>query len=394
MSTASCKNGQWNNVFDQADLTKEQQLVICQSGTRDTMFEYTEVDGVMCETACPSAEGIKRDPYVRSWAGDTSLHNGTDVGWPVDSDNVFTITDTAETVAQYNADSTNTNKITTSKPATGADVFIHPSHTFVLDEDTAELNTLIIDGRLVIPIDRNLTIKAKFIWVRAGAIYFYDGSDINNEATLPADKTFTIELLGEKGDPTHMVGGDLSGSKMMVVTGYFNLKGSTPVTTKTFLSANADAGTNTLSVDARTGWQVGDQLVVSPSYKDRTEHEIVTIASMSGNDVTFNENLAYNHYGSTNTTSVVSNITSIPSLDTRARVTHMTRNIRITAGANVDWGFSFVVYRYTAGWDTDNDGTSDKFTERRGDVELTGVQFINGGQLDSTRSALVFQSTS
>ena len=90
------------------------------------------------------------------------------------------------------------------------------------------------------------------------------------------------------------------------------------------------------------------------------------------------------------TASVVSNITSIPSLDTRARVTHMTRNIRITAGANVDWGFSFVVYRYTVGWDTNNDSISDKFTERRGDVELTGVQFINGGQLDSTRSALVF----
>jgi len=313
----------------------------------------------MCENACPSAEGFKRDSWLRSWGSDITLHTATDAVWPTDTDSVFTLNDTAETIAQYNADSTNTYNITTSKPGNGADVFIHPSHTYILDEDTAELNTLIIDGRLLIPTDRNLTLKAKFIWVRSGEVYFYDPNDINNKASLPTDKTFTIELLGQKGDTTHAVAADLSGAKMMVVTGYVNLKGSFPITTSTHLTANADAGTNVISVSAKRGWSVGDQLAISPSYKNRKEYEIVTIASISGNDITLSENLTFNHYGSTNTTSVISNISSIPSLDTRARVTHMTRNVKITAGPDTDWGFSLVVYSYTSGRDTDGDGTSD-----------------------------------
>ena len=69
-------------------------------------------------------------------------------------------------------------------------------------------------------------------------------------------------------------------------------------------------------------------------------------------------------------------------LDTRTKVGHLNRNITIFAGDDSGWGFSTVIYGYT---DTAK-------VYRVGTANLIGVQFLNGGQLDSTHSPLVFQS--
>ena len=69
-------------------------------------------------------------------------------------------------------------------------------------------------------------------------------------------------------------------------------------------------------------------------------------------------------------------------LDTRTRVGHLSRNIKIVAGPDANWGFTTIVYGYV-------DGT----TLRSGNVFLDGVQFLNGGQLDTRNSALKFLNT-
>lgn len=61
---------------------------------------------------------------------------------------------------------------------------------------------------------------------------------------------------------------------------------------------------------------------------------------------------------------------------------HVSRNIKIFAGPDSGWGFSIYVYGYT-----------DKFgVSYIGSTQLIGVQILDGGQLDSTNSPLVFKN--
>ena len=88
--------------------------------------------------------------------------------------------------------------------------------------------------------------------------------------------------------------------------------------------------------------------------------------------------LEYTHYGDTKET-----VASIyGSLDTRARVGHISRNIQILAGPDAGWGFSIYVYGYT----------DDFGVKHIGSAQLIGVQILNGGQLDSRNSPLVFKN--
>lgn len=52
--------------------------------------------------------------------------------------------------------------------------------------------------------------------------------------------------------------------------------------------------------------------------------------------------MKYNHFGDTKTT--ISK--SYGSLDTRAGIAHLTRNIQIKAGADIGWGFHLVQFGY------------------------------------------------
>jgi lactate dehydrogenase-like 2-hydroxyacid dehydrogenase len=58
----------------------------------------------------------------------------------------------------------------------------------------------------------------------------------------------------------------------------------------------------------------------------------------------------------------------------------VSRNIQIVPGPDADWGYSVIVYGYK---DSDN-------VTRNGSAQLVGVQFLNGGQLDTVNSPLVF----
>jgi hypothetical protein len=61
-------------------------------------------------------------------------------------------------------------------------------------------------------------------------------------------------------------------------------------------------------------------------------------------------------------------------------VGHLNRNIQIVAGPDAGWGYSVIVYGYR---DSNN-------LTRNGTVQLVGVQFQDGGQLDSPNPPLMF----
>jgi hypothetical protein len=85
--------------------------------------------------------------------------------------------------------------------------------------------------------------------------------------------------------------------------------------------------------------------------------------------------LAYTHYGAGSIT--ISN--SIGQLDTRARVSHITRNVKVVPGPDAGWGFTVIVYGYM-----------DATILRVGSTQLSGVLFDNGGQLDTLKAPLTF----
>ena len=89
-----------------------------------------------------------------------------------------------------------------------------------------------------------------------------------------------------------------------------------------------------------------------------TEHEKVTITAISGNTVTFTPALRFKHYGAA--TATVTN--AVGTLDTRAGVGYLSRNIKIISGADSGWGYQLIAYGYI-----------DNTTLRTGSVILQGV---------------------
>lgn len=56
---------------------------------------------------------------------------------------------------------------------------------------------------------------------------------------------------------------------MLAVTGGLQLYGIEPETIWTRLTETALAGATTIKVESLTGWNVGDKLVIAPSYSGR-----------------------------------------------------------------------------------------------------------------------------
>ena len=79
----------------------------------------------------------------------------------------------------------------------------------------------------------------------------------------------------------------------MVVTGGLELYGSFMSSSWTTLSAIVEVGDNQILVDSSAGWQVGDQVVIAPSYSNPKEFEEVSITSINGNLIGFEPPLLY-----------------------------------------------------------------------------------------------------
>lgn len=88
--------------------------------------------------------------------------------------------------------------------------------------------------------------------------------------------------------------------------------------------------------------------------------------------------MAYSHYGGSTTT--IDN--NYGTLDMRASVGVLTRNIKIEAGDDEDWGFRLLVLSFT-----DYKGT-DKERVREANIILQGVEFIGGGQPNTKKAAV------
>lgn len=306
-------------------------LTICQSGKNRTEFEYTEVNAVVCLYHCPAPAGLfVKEGFTRLWSNASQWPNQT-VPQPMDN------------------------------------VTINGNWTVLLDVDPAPLNYLIIDGTLIADDTRDVNVTARSIFIRAGNVTA--GSPTN-----PFMHKLTIQVSNTKEDPGWYIDPLVAGNKYIVVTGSLNLYGVAPTTVTTTLTAPASMGDQVINVASSTNWTVGDVLALSPSYGNADEYEQVTITAINNASSISVTPLQYNHYGSTSPIS-----TPYGSINVNTFVGHLNRNIQIVPGPDTAWGVNLLVY-----------GFMDGEVNRVGSVNLVGVEIMNGGQYDTTASALQF----
>lgn len=145
-------------------------------------------------------------------------------------------------------------------PAAGDNVTVNGTWRLLIDIDTPAMNYLTIDGILMVDDTRDINITANSIHIRAG----------NLSAGTPGSPflhKFTIQLNGAKTDNGYYVDPVVAGNKYMVVTGILNLYGPVPDTVNTYLTQPAGSGSSTIAVASSAGWAVGDELVISPSFR-------------------------------------------------------------------------------------------------------------------------------
>ena len=129
----------------------------------------------------------------------------------------------------------------------------------------------------------------------------------------------------------------------MVVSGTLNIHGVVPSTVTTYLKQTAMKNDSAIFVNSKSGWAVGDTIVIAPTFSAWDEFEQKTITAInSDGSLQLDSPLAYTHYGSSSNT--ISN--HYGKLDTRARVGHINRNVKIVPGPDSGWGYSVTIYGY------------------------------------------------
>ena len=87
---------------------------------------------------------------------------------------------------------------------------------------------------------------------------------------------------------------EIVGNKEFVVTGKLHLYGQAPSTVWTKLVEFAHVGDTTIKVGSVAGWNVGDELVIGPSFSSPSQHEKVTITRIPGYTNTSNTSYPLN----------------------------------------------------------------------------------------------------
>lgn len=264
-------------------------------------------------------------------------------------------------------------------PAAGEDVVVECPWTMLLDvAETPVFNSLSIVGTLMFDkAQAHTKLKSKSIYVKGGVLKA-------GEPNAPFAQKITIEIHGERTNPTVLVDDHVDGgNKNLIVTGELSLYGVTPAVVMTRLAAYADKGANTVTVTDNVDWKVGDTIVVTATGNSYFEDEYRNISAVSGKTLTLTNALEFDHYGDAER--LVSSVNG--EIDMRGSVGLMTRNIEII-GAGDTHGATVIVATSRI-----NDKATKTIKMKMGAMNATGVQFTAGGQAVSKLAAVNFQWT-
>jgi G8 domain/Right handed beta helix region len=206
-------------------------------------------------------------------------------------------------------------------PGTGAAVVIPAGKVVVLDVDSAKLSSLVVNGKLIAASGKSVTLTADSIMVQGSNSELRAGS-----ANEPFDGQFQIKLSGTNPAKTVMDHGAKVLSTM--AGGTLALYGSKKQN-YTRLAATAQAGEQVISLaEDLTGWKIGDAISIAPTDFQPLEAEKRIIKAINGRSVTLDSPLSFTHWGE------APEQHGTHTLDMRAHVGNLTRNIKISSIEN------------------------------------------------------------
>ena len=257
-------------------------------------------------------------------------------------------------------------------PQAGEDVVVPGEWTLKMDISPPSLGFLHIKGDFYFDeFQDDLVLTAQRIWVE-GQLF------IGNNTDERYSKNAKILLTGTRNSETLIIGPvqDVS-NKVLAVTGNVTMYGNLVNTVYTRLSASVQPGENTITVDPTIDWKVGDEIFISPTQRAETEFETHTITAIDNGVITLDSPIQFYHFGAATATKE----TPVGTLDMRAEVGLLTRNIKVEGTDEDFWGARVYIGEIY-------DPYFDYYY--RGRADLDGVELKNVGQANTTLAGLAF----
>ena len=238
------------------------------------------------------------------------------------------------------------------------------------------LKHLKIKGRLTFSPDiDDLALNAYLIEIIQG------GQLIIGSRENPHTRNASINLLGNKASEYLVISSDIAPvNKAILNKGILHLYGKSPAVAWTHLADKIEAGDSFFYVEG-TGheWNINDELVIASSSSKAEELEKVVIKQIipgtGKTEIKINGVFAYAHYGSSG-----KNTTSKGSIDMRAEVGNLTRNVKITSDLEDEWGCTVL---------TPSFNLLERNSESlQGNLVLDGIEIQNCGQRDTRKAAI------
>jgi hypothetical protein len=208
---------------------------------------------------------------------------------------------------------------------TSDDMVVIPAGSNIHLRGDCRARNIIINGRVGFIPDANFNLTAEWIMVM-GPNAKLDIGNLNN----PYLAEGTITLTGED-DGDSMMG---MGDKFLVAMngGSIRLHGKRKLSW-TQLDATAAAGSSQITLKENVDWEVGDRIVIASTDFDMHHAEVRTITSVTGSKVTLNAPLQYKHFGKLQTYTRPDDPSLTWTLDERAEVGLLSRNLTIQGDA-------------------------------------------------------------
>ena len=424
-TSSSCKYGDWHHD----PLNK--RLYVCVNGnteqsgfdnTTNTTVTYNvanqpfSMTAIKCRVNCPiSYQDQAREGFIRNWSVETD--------W---MDNSTESTESSEsTETTENSGARRRLETTTTIDPNASEVIIPASWRMRVDVSRipqtpgTTYKKLEIRGDLVIDevaAAKNgyIEIFAEIIWIRGN---FLVGSNIYNETSnkpldviQPYNGKLRIYLTGSRNaDGLTLSQVSSPGNKVLASTGLTYLVGKPKAIYSTKLVVPAKAGDTSIVVagDA-TSWVEGDLLGISPTARNISEYEYITVLATSYDstldqttitlnttgpvyasyDHTTGEALKYDHYGCTAAEEVPG--IGAGSFDLRADVVILSRDIVVTAnelneGTEAIDGWGASIYSSEVAFP---DLVTQTYVNERGSLKLDNIQCDFCGQADTYQAAI------
>ena len=203
---------------------------------------------------------------------------------------------------------------------------IKKGQTILLDQNTPVLKMLLIQGgELIFDQERpSINLQAENILITDKGVLQVGTED------EPFRGEASITLFGHVRSKELPVFGAKS---LALREGILDIHGLPIQITWTFLSATADDGSTELHLMQRVTWKPGDRIILAPTGNSQREFEELTITEVLNDNYTLKITpaLKYRHI------SIVQTFDGVHTVETRAEVGLLTRNVKIQGSVHSTW---------------------------------------------------------